>query len=160
MAIQMALLRVVKASQRRQYGTGSIFWNAALGLWVGTIEAGTSARGTRRRLTVSSSLPGDEGKAECRRKLDQKVRQIYREGAPANAVGAATVKAWADQWLAMRVRTQRPKSYATDRSAVTKWIVRRSGGSGLARLHLLTCALSGAPSDLLDVPVPQNGERT
>ncbi|MFL6163606.1 MAG: tyrosine-type recombinase/integrase [Jatrophihabitantaceae bacterium] len=124
----------MKVLQRRQYGTGSIFWNAALGLWIGTIEAGTSARGTRRRITVSSSSPGDEGKAECRRKLDQKVRQIYREGAPANAVGAATVKAWADRWLAMRVRTQRPKSFATDRSAVTKWIVPTIGRKRLGAL--------------------------
>ncbi|HEU5270321.1 MAG TPA: hypothetical protein VFU36_10395 [Jatrophihabitans sp.] len=72
----------MKTSQRRQYGTGSVFWNAGLGLWTGTIEAGTTAKGTRRRVTVSSSMPGDEGKAECRRKLEQKVRQIHREGAP------------------------------------------------------------------------------
>ena len=128
---------VVKTSKRRQYGTGSVFWNVALARWIGTIEAGTSQKGTRRRITVSSSVPGDEGKAQCRRKLDQKVRQIYREGAPANAVGAATVKTWADQWLAMRVRTQRPKSFATDRSAVTKWIVPTIGRK---RLEALTPA--------------------
>jgi integrase len=124
----------VRSSKRRQYGTGSVFWNVALARWIGTIEAGTSPKGTRRRITVSSSVPGDEGKAQCRRKLDQKVRQVYREGAPSNAVGATTVKAWADQWLAMRVRTQRPKSFITDRSAVTKWIVPTIGRKRLGAL--------------------------
>src|SRR5947209_592125 len=107
MAIQMAILRAVKTSQRRQYGTGSVFWNTARGHWIGTIEAGTTAKGTRRRVTVSSSIPGDEGKAECRRKLERKVRQIHREGAPANAVGNATVKSWAEKWLEVRERRQR-----------------------------------------------------
>ncbi len=133
----MAIVRGMKPLRRRQYGTGSVFWNAGLGLWIGTIEAGTTAKGTRRRVTVSSSIPGDEGKAECRRKLEQKIRQIHREGAPANAVGNATVKSWAEKWLEVRDRRQRPKSFATDRSAVLRWIVPTIGRK---RLEALTPA--------------------
>jgi integrase len=49
----------------------------------------------------------------------------------------ATVKTWAATWLEMRVRTQRPKSFATDRSAVTRWIVPTIGRK---RLDILTPA--------------------
>ena len=47
----------------------------------------------------------------------------------------ATVKSWSDVWLANRVRIQRPKSYATDKSAVTKWIVPTIGRKRLEGAH-------------------------
>lgn len=38
----------------RTYGTGSLYYNKNLDLWIGTLEAGWTAKGTRKRITVSA----------------------------------------------------------------------------------------------------------
>lgn len=83
---------------------------------------------------VSCSTPGPAGRAECSRRLERKLDVIRRTGESPGATGRATVKSWAEVWLRNRLRTQRPKSYATDRSAVTKWAVPTIGRKRLEAL--------------------------
>jgi len=113
---------------RRDYGSGTIYQRPD-GLWVGRIEAGTSVRGTRRRITVSAKT-----EAACRAKLKEKHRDILRNGAPIEGGARATVKSWAEPWLAAHAKTVRPKAYATDASAVRRWIVPTIGHRRLADL--------------------------
>lgn len=121
--------------KRRQYRTGSIYQRSSDGRWMGTLQAGWNAAGGRRTINVSSSLPGPAGKAEVKRKLDKKRQEIERDGLPSqDTAGRATVKAWAETWLAQRVTRLRPKAYATTRSGVTRWIVPTIGHKRLAAL--------------------------
>ncbi len=115
-------------AQRRQYGTGSITQRTD-GRWMGRLEAGYTARGTRRRLTVY----GDT-EAEVKRKLEAKRRQIARDGPAVSTSTRTTVKAWADTWMATRVLTQRPKAYSADEYAVRHWIVPTIGKRRLSAL--------------------------
>src|SRR4051812_45434083 len=106
-----------KPKRKRNYGSGSIFQRASDGRWMGVIQAGFNAKGKRRVITVSSAV----SEADCRRKLDRKRADIARNGVPTTA--RTTVKTWADEWLQRRATKIRPKAYATDRAAVTTWIV-------------------------------------
>jgi integrase len=118
---------------RRPHGTGSVYPRAD-GRWAATIEAGWTARGTRRRITVTGKT-----KSEAQAKLREKQRKIAAEGLPAAGVGRATVKSWAEAWLDGRQAKVRPKTWNADRSLVANWIVPTIGHR---RLDLL------APSDV------------
>lgn len=83
---------------------------------MGRLEAGYTARGTRRRLTVYGLTA-----AEAKRKLDRKRRQIAREGVSVATATGATVKGWAREWMRTRIHTQRPKGYSADEYAVRTW---------------------------------------
>lgn len=121
---------MAKGSRRRQYGTGSVHQRRSDGRWIGTIEAGWTAAGTRRRITVSAT-----SEAECRRRLATKQRQIARDGAPAEGASArATVKAWSAIWLAELEHHARPRYYATEASVVRRWIIPTIGHRPLAAL--------------------------
>ena len=115
----------------RKYGEGSVYQRATDGRWIGTLEAGWTAKGTRRRITVSAAT-----EAAAKRKLRDKRLQVEREGLPA-AGGRVTVKAWCETWLEMKVRTLRPKAYNAAASPVRKWIVPTIGHR---RLDMLTPA--------------------
>lgn len=117
------------AAQRRQYGSGGLRQRED-GKWVGTIEAGYTPRGTRRRISVVAAT-----KAEARRKLTAKQRQVLAEGAPAHGIGHVTVKAWADVWLPIHASRVRPSTYGTDAGAVRKWIVPTVGAKRLDMLN-------------------------
>lgn len=109
------------ARSRRDPGSGSLYQRASDGIWVGTIEAGWTETGARRRVTVS-----DKTQAGARRKLRDKRAAIERDGLP--TVGArVTVKAWAEEWLSQVERTMRPGSFATARSAINLWIIPAIG---------------------------------
>jgi integrase len=99
------------------------------GRWVGTYEAGFTKRGTRRRPKVT---------ATTRKGAEQKLRQALikaQEGdGPATAGGKPTVKVWAGRWLENRAETVRPKTWATDRSQITNWIVPAIGHRRLDQL--------------------------
>lgn len=133
------------AEKRRQYGTGSLCQECdpkrgcpdripgddgklvrpkhdCKGRWVGFVEAGTSDRGTRRRVKVVR-----ETEAKARQAVDALARQIAREGAPPPRGKRATVKSWSAQWLKMHETRVRPSAYATDASSVKKWIVPTLG---------------------------------
>lgn len=114
----------------RPKGAGSLYYSAD-GRWRGTIEAGWTATGTRRRITVSAKT-----KAEAQRKMRDREREIARNGIPTEGSRrATTVKAWAEEWLPLQERTLRPQSYASTRSAVTKWIIPTIGHVKLATLN-------------------------
>ncbi|MBO9524302.1 MAG: tyrosine-type recombinase/integrase [Nocardioidaceae bacterium] len=114
---------------RRDYKTGSIYQRSSDGRWMGTIEAGWSAEGTRRRVTVSGKT-----RVEVVKKIRDKGLQIERDGLPA-ANARATVKTWASTWLSLKETTLRPKAYAAARSPIQQWIVPTIGHR---RLDLLT----------------------
>ncbi|GAA1138795.1 tyrosine-type recombinase/integrase [Nocardioides aquiterrae] len=118
---------MTRERKRRQYGTGSVYQRGD-GRWAGVIEAGYTARGTRRRVTVTGKT-----EAEAKAKLKERQRQIAAEGPPA-ASSRTSVKAWSDTWLEMTQRTLRPKPWATDRSAVRQWIVPTIGHKHLEQL--------------------------
>lgn len=125
--------KLIMPQRRRQYGTGSIFQRSADGRWIGQIQVGWNANGTRR--TVSVSCTAAKGEAECKRLLRAKLRQIDAEGLPTAGIsGRATVKSWADTWLEHTQTAVRPKTWATNRSAVATWVIPIIGGKRLDSL--------------------------
>lgn len=129
--------------KRRQYGTGSVYRRASDGRWVGVLQAGWTARGTRRTVTVSASCRcGDgpcKGEARClgareaRRKLDRKRAELAGD-AGATGDARATVRSWSATWLEALAHRARPKYLATEASAVRAWIVPTIGHRHLADL--------------------------
>lgn len=118
-------------TKRRDYGSGSVYQRASDGRWVGAAQAGWTAAGTRRRVTVSATT-----EAEAKRKLRKKIAEIELHGAPAEGTGAVTtVKSWADAWLPRHVTRVRPSTARTDTGAVRKWIIPTIG---TRRLDALT----------------------
>ena len=124
--------------RRRQYGSGSVYQQHArdcpppvdgkrpehrcTGPWRGVIQVGWTTRGTRRTVTVSA---GSE--AEVKRKLDRKRRDLEAGVLDVGANSRATVHTWSETWLTAHKRKARPSYYATDASAVRKWIVPTIG---------------------------------
>ncbi len=113
---------------RRQYGTGSVHQRKSDGRWIGTLEAGWTRNGTRRRVSATAST-----EAECRKRLKVKAELLATDGAPA-ANPRTTVKAWSDEWLVRTQRDIRPKSWNANRSAVRQWIVPTLGHIKVAAL--------------------------
>lgn len=113
---------------RRQYGSGTVFQRAD-GRWIARTEAGWTANGSRRRITMTAAT-----EKEVRAKLRAKQREIAANGLPAAQPKTLTVKAWADLWLPLHVREVRPQSYNASRSAVQQWIVPTIGTKRLATL--------------------------
>lgn len=115
-------------AKRQPYGRGSLYQRAHDGRWVGTIEAGYTKTGGRRRVVVTAKT-----EAECKRKLRDRRNEIDRQG-EATPIGRTTVKAWADTWLVDRATKDRPKTHTTDRGAVLAWIVPTIGHKRLDKL--------------------------
>lgn len=131
---------------RRQYSTGSVFQrcearygcppldadkqrpdHSCKARWFGTLEAGFTASGTRRRVTVSGT-----SKSVVMRRLRDKRLELERDGA-ANTRRTVTVAKWAQTWLEAIQPHVRPSSYETDRAAV-RWITASIGHHKLADL--------------------------
>lgn len=101
------------------------------GPWVGSVELGWTARGTRRRRRV---------KGPSERAVRVKIRELMRTASESEAAvvgGKPTVRTWAEQWLENTSSRLRPGAWATNRSAVRLWIVPTIGHK---RLDLLTPA--------------------
>lgn len=113
--------------KRRDHGSGSVYQRASDGMWIGTLEAGWTARGTRRRLIVS-----DKTEAGAKRKLRDK--QVKLDRGEVGHSERTTVKAWATEWLAMKEQTLRPKAYAAAASPTRRWIVPTIGHRRLTQL--------------------------
>jgi len=114
---------------RAPYGSGTKPAQRADGLWVARIEAGWTATGTRRRITVSAKT-----EAECKRRL--KAKQIELASGKAHGVNAReTVKSWSETWLPRHAKKVRPTTYTTDAGTVRKWIVPTLGHRRLADLN-------------------------
>jgi integrase len=119
------------ASKSNEYGEGSVYQRSSDGLWVGTIEAGWTASGARRRIPVYGKT-----EAAVRRKLRDKKLEIERDG-NTSVSQRATVKSWAEQWLPIIERNLAPSSYTATASAVNHWIVPTIGHR---RFNMLTPA--------------------
>ncbi|WP_460850745.1 tyrosine-type recombinase/integrase [Nocardioides montaniterrae] len=113
---------------RREPGTGSIYRRASDGMWIGTVEAGWTADGKRRRVTVSAKT-----QAECKRRLRDRRAQIDTHGT-SEVSPRTTVKQWAEEWLPQVERTMRPSSYATSRSSLHLWVIPAIGHKRLSAL--------------------------
>lgn len=121
---------------RREYGSGSLYQRAVDGRWFGSITAGFTANGTRRRITVSAKT-----RAEVVRKLRDKKLEIEREGHH-HVKRTVTVAKWSAIWLEnIQVRV-RPSAYETDKAAM-RVIVAAIGSVNLTDLtpeHVRTVA--------------------
>lgn len=112
----------------RDHGAGSIYQRKD-GMWIGTIEAGWNASGNRRRLQVSAKT-----EAEVKVKLREKRRALEIAG-DTNVDPRATVKSWADEWLGIVERKQRPHTFRASTTATRKWIVPTIGHKRFAQLN-------------------------
>lgn len=108
-----------------EYRSGSIYPRKD-GRWVGVVEAGYTATGARKRVTVT-------GKTESivKRRLRDKQAEV-RAGRVASE--RLTVKTWADEYLAIRVRELRPKAYNAAANPIRKWVVPTIGRKRLEDL--------------------------
>ena len=113
--------------KRRDYKSGSVYQTAD-GYWRGSYSKGYTASGGRKRYTVTAKT-----KAEATRRLRDKIRDVETAGA-ASLSARATVKTWADEWLPLAERTQRPNTMTATRSAVTRWIIPTIGHRRLNEL--------------------------
>ena len=119
---------MAQKNSRRGHGSGSVYQRASDGLWLGTYEAGWTAKGTRRRRTVSAKTA-----PEARRKLLAAIRAAQTSEEPAVG-GRPTVKRWADVWLETTQRTLRPTTWNANRTAITRWVVPTIGHRRLDQL--------------------------
>lgn len=111
---------------QRDKGTGSVYQRKSDGRWLGSYEDGWNANGTRRRRTVSAKTPG-----EAKRKLRDAIA-AQREGR--QVVRKMTVKAWADDYLAIRVKDLRPKAYRAAENPIHNWVVPTIGHRQVSQL--------------------------
>lgn len=118
---------------RRKYtldhGEGSFYQRASDGRWIGTLEAGWSATGARRRITVT-----DRNRDRAWDKLTAKRKQLALEGLAAATQRSITVAAWIERWLQVRSDELRPKAYTTVESQARRWIIPTLGHVRVDRL--------------------------
>ncbi len=134
---------MAQAKTRRPHGTGSVYYDAARDRWVGSIELGWTARGTRRRKRVVGT-----SERNVRQKLVALMREADASEAPVVG-GKPTVRTWAEQWLEITERRLRPSTWATNRSAIKQWIVptighRRLDSLSPADIRAVTRAITAA----------------
>lgn len=108
------------AMSRREYRTGSIYQRSSDGRWIGTLEAGFTASGSRKRINVTAKT-----KAEVKRKLRDKRAELEREG-HRNVKRTITVAKWSTEWLELIQTKIKPSAYEADKAAV-RWIVQAIG---------------------------------
>ncbi|MCD4535686.1 tyrosine-type recombinase/integrase [Nocardioides sp. cx-169] len=126
------------AMSRAEYGAGSMFQRSSDWRWIGTIEAGYTASGARRRLTVSTKgCTGGCAKrcphvAAIKRKMRDKKVEVDREG-HRQVKRTTSVAKWSEMWLEDIQTKVRPSAYETDRAAV-RAIVAAIGAVKLADL--------------------------
>lgn len=129
-------------SERREYGSGSVYQVHRAGCgrptnrkgesacdckWRGSAEAGSTGSGGRRRLTVTGRT-----EAEAKRKLRDKIADI-RAG-EVTLSPTTTVKAWANAWLPLKQRSMSPKGYAALRGPIMTWVLPTIGHKRLSAL--------------------------
>lgn len=116
--------------KRRQHGTGGVTFDPDKGRWIGTVEAGVTTKGTRRRLKVSGRT-----EAEAKARLKEKQRQIATEGMPVEGASArVTVGTWAKAWTERRQVEVRSSTMSNDISQVRKWVIPTIGHVRLEQL--------------------------
>lgn len=115
------------AEKRRQYKTGALYQRKSDGRWFGAYEVGYKKDGSRDRRTVSAKT-----EVAAKKKLDDKIRELNRGRSSASS--SATVKTWAETWLAETEQHVTPNAHQTDRAAVG-WIIETIGHRRLDKLE-------------------------
>lgn len=119
-----------KRTHRPRHGEGSFHYRTADQRWVGTIEAGHTATGTRRRIVVT-----DRDEDTAWDKYMAKRKQLLTEGRSAALQKSTTVQAWLTAWLAQQATILRPNTYAGHSSYVRRWIIPTIGRRPLDELN-------------------------
>lgn len=132
---------------RRDYRTGSLFQRCEArygcpplvdgkrpkhkcqGRWFGAIDAGTTADGSRHRVTVSG-----KSKSVVQRRLRDKLAERDQKGVAAASMKSTTVARYAAEWLDLIETKVSPSAYTTDKAAVKRIV----GTIGSVRLRDLT----------------------
>ena len=114
------------AKTRNKYGNGSVFLRGD-GKWVGTFDHGVTTSGNRRRVKVTADT-----ESAAWTKLRKRQRDL--KAGKATVGQRVTVKAWADTYLAMRVRDLSPKAYRAAESPIRRWVVPTVGHKRLDQL--------------------------
>lgn len=118
---------MARRTYKLAHGEGT-FYRRQGGQWVGSLQAGWSERGTRKRITVTS-----RDKAAAWDKLMAAKKQLAITGTVATT--SPTVKAWSADWLEHHADRMRPQSRDQHRARLQKWVVPAIGHK---RLHQLT----------------------
>jgi len=118
-----------KKHQRLHHGEGSFHYRASDGRWVGTIEAGWTAKGKRRRIVVT-----DRDEDAAWDKLMAKRKVLLAEGRAAALQKNTTVAVWMERWLKVQETHLRPNSYNGAASYVRRWIIPTIGRRPLDEL--------------------------
>lgn len=106
----------------RDKGSGSVH-QLKNGKWRGTIEAGYTRSGARRRVSVTART-----KREALQRLKDKQRELLRYGAPDETTSQnLTVKKFADSWLELQQTRLSPSAYTASRIAIERWIIPTVG---------------------------------
>lgn len=111
------------------HGEGTFYYREADSRWVGSIEAGWTANGTRRRITAT-----DRDEDTAWDKLMSKRKTLITEGRAAALQKSSTVAAWLTTWLEHQVTALRPNTYHGHASYVRRWIIPTIGRRPLDEL--------------------------
>src|SRR5664279_5621761 len=112
---------------RRRHGEGTVFQRPN-GLWVGRIEAGWTATGRRRQITVTSM-----DHAVMMAKMAKAKTELATYGYTADPT--ATLAQWCEKWLTeVASKTVRGKTYAGYASILRRWVIPTIGKRKLAAL--------------------------
>ena len=114
--------RKPKRGHRLPHGEGSFYHRVTDNRWVGTIEAGTTIHGKRRRIVVTDK---DEGRAWDKLQVKRKI--LLTEGRAAALQTSMTLEAWLTKWLEIQKATLRPEAYNGAASYVRRWMVPTLG---------------------------------
>lgn len=123
---------------RDDYGTGSLFQRTSDWRWIGLIDHGTTAKGKRRRITVTGK--GCAGgctercahRAAIKRKLRKRRLELQTGGRQTST--RLTVKKWAETYLARRIHDLSPKGYNAAANPIRNWVVPIIGHRRLDQL--------------------------
>lgn len=118
---------MAKAKRKLPHGEGSFYQRSSDGRWVGSIQAGWSVTGARRRIVVT-----DRDKSRAWDKLTAARKRVATDGA--TTASAPTVKAWAEDWLGILRQRIRPQSVAQHETRLRRWIIPALGARRLDRL--------------------------
>lgn len=121
--------RLPKKRHTLPHGEGTFYYREADSRWVGSIEAGWTPKGTRRRITVTHR---DEDAAWD--KLQARRKVLLTEGRAAALQRSTTVQAWLGTWLDHQATVLRPNTYSGHASYVRRWIVPAIGRRALDEL--------------------------
>lgn len=114
--------------RRRQHNTGTVYQRKD-GRWIGRYRNGFTANGTVAYKSVSGPT-----KEKAQAALNKAIRDAKTASADVSIDPRATVKSWCDKWLTIREAKTRPKTFATDKSAVRLWIIPTLGNVKLTDL--------------------------